>query len=61
MNMLNETILAELVADLTLAAQTLRRYEKLHREKGTEDSLAKAEVNAKLATRFEATLSKLSK
>lgn len=45
-----------LVKDLTLAAETLRRYEALHRAKNTEDSLAKAEVNAKLAEQFEATL-----
>lgn len=42
--------------DLVIAAETLRRYETLHRAKNTEDSLKKAEVNAELASRFEATL-----
>lgn len=42
--------------DLEVAAKTLRRYEALHRDKCTEDSLKKAEVNAELASRFEATL-----
>lgn len=42
--------------DLEVAANTLRRYEALHRDKNTEDSLKKAEVNAELASRFEATL-----
>lgn len=44
--------------DLKLAAVTLRHYETLHRAKGTAESDAKAEVNAALATRFEATLAK---
>ena len=44
--------------DLQLAAETLRKYEALHRAKGTTESDAKAEVNAALATRFEATLAK---
>lgn len=47
-----------LVADLREAAATLRRYEALHRAKGTDDSTAKAEVNAQLAARFEATIAK---
>lgn len=47
-----------LYADLKTAAAQLRKYEELHRAKGTEDSLAKAEVNAELASRFEATLAK---
>lgn len=47
-----------LVADLREAAATLRRYETLHRAKGTDDSTAKAEVNAALAARFEATIAK---
>lgn len=50
--------IAALLADLTVAAETLRRYETLHRAKGTDESTAKAEVNAQLATRFEETLSK---
>lgn len=45
-----------LLADLRVAAETLRRYEVLHRAKNTEDSLAKAEANAALASRFEATI-----
>ena len=45
-----------LLADLIEAAATLRRYEALHRDKGTADSLAKAEVNAELASRFEKTI-----
>jgi len=48
----------ELLADLQEAAATLRRYEQLHRAKGTNDSTAKAEVNAALALRFEATIAK---
>ncbi|WP_236237297.1 hypothetical protein [Pseudomonas faucium] len=45
-----------LLADLSEAAAQLRQYEALHRAKGTEDSLAKAEVNAELASRFEQTI-----
>lgn len=48
----------EMLADLVEAAATLRRYEALHRAKGTDDSTAKAEVNAALASRFEATIAK---
>jgi hypothetical protein len=48
----NETLLADLIE----AAATLRRYEALHRSKCTDESTAKAEVNAALATRFEATV-----
>jgi hypothetical protein len=47
-----------MLADLREAAATLRRYEELHRAKGTDDSTAKAEVNDALATRFEATIAK---
>lgn len=47
---------ADLLSDLTEAAATLRKYETLHRAKGTIDSLAKAEVNAELAGRFETTI-----
>lgn len=52
---------AALVADLTEAAATLRRYEALHRAKGTAESSEKAEVNAALASRFEATLAQAGK
>lgn len=48
----------DLLADLREAAATLRRYETLHRAKGNDDSTAKAEVNAALASRFEATIAK---
>ncbi len=48
----------DLLADLREAAATLRRYEALHRAKGTDDSAAKAEVNAALAMRFEVTIAK---
>lgn len=48
----------ELLADLQEAASTLRRYEVLHRAKGTEDSTEKAEVNAALAARFESIIAK---
>jgi hypothetical protein len=48
----------DLLEDLREAAATLRRYETLHRAKGTDDSMAKAEVNAALASRFEATIAK---
>lgn len=47
-----------LLADLMDAAAQLRKYETLHRAKGTADSLAKAEVNAELASRFEQTIAK---
>lgn len=46
----------QLLVDLIEAAATLRRYEVLHRAKGNADSEAKAEVNAALAARFEATI-----
>lgn len=42
--------------DLEVAAQTLRRYEALHRVKGTPESTEKAEANAALAERFEKTV-----
>ncbi|ELF6206825.1 hypothetical protein RNI54_003655 [Pseudomonas putida] len=45
-----------LLEDLVAAAAQLRKYETLHRAKGTADSLAKAEVNAELAARFEKTI-----
>lgn len=48
----------DLLADLVNAAAQLRTYEALHREKGTEESTAKAEVNATLAARFEATIAR---
>lgn len=48
----------DLLADLVVAAETLRRYEALHRAKGTAESLEKAEVNAGLASRFEQTIAK---
>lgn len=47
-----------LLTDLIEAAATLRRYESLHRAKDTAESTAKAEVNAELAARFEATIAK---
>ena len=47
-----------LLDDLTSAAAQLRKYETLHRAKGTADGLAKAEVNAELASRFEHTIAK---
>jgi len=46
----------QLLADLTDAAAQLRKYETLHRAKGAPDSLEKADVNATLAARFEATI-----
>ncbi|MNE17383.1 hypothetical protein D3C80_1103600 [compost metagenome] len=45
-----------LLGDLVEAAAQLRKYETLHRAKGTAESLAKAEVNADLASRFEKTI-----
>lgn len=47
-----------LLEDLIDAAAQLRAYETLHRAKGTSDSMAKAEVNANLAARFEQTIVK---
>lgn len=54
---MNNHDLERLRSDLELAAKTLRRYEELHRLKGTTESLEKARVNMVLAARFEATLS----
>lgn len=51
----------ELLADLQEAASTLRRYEALHRAKGTAESTEKAEVNARLASRFEQNISKATR
>lgn len=51
----------DLLADLVTAAETLRRYEALHRAKGTTESLEKAKVNAGLAARFEQTIAKATK
>jgi hypothetical protein len=48
----------DLLHDLREAASILRKYEALHRAKGTDESTAKAEVNAALAVRFEATIAK---
>ncbi|WP_145257070.1 hypothetical protein [Pseudomonas sp. DE0157] len=48
----------DLLVDLIDAAGQLRQYEVLHRAKSTADSLAKAEVNATLAARFEQTIAK---
>lgn len=53
-----KTIIPVLLADLTEAAAILRKYEAYHRAKGTEESTAKAEVNAELAGRFEATIAR---
>lgn len=53
---MTDTIHARMLADLREAASTLRRYETLHRAKNTDESTAKAEVNAALAERFEATI-----
>ena len=49
-----------LLADLILAAETLRHYEALHRAKGTPESLAKAEANELLADRFERTIARVT-
>lgn len=48
----------DLLSDLIEAAQLLRNYEKLHREKGTEDGLIKAARNKAWAEQFEATITK---
>ena len=48
----------DLLADLIVAAGTLRHYEALHRAKGTAESIEKAEVNARLAARFEQSIAK---
>lgn len=50
-----------LLVELRDAAATLRRYETLHRAKGTGDSTNKAEANAALAARFEATIAKATR
>ncbi|MDO7911390.1 hypothetical protein Q6A49_12685 [Pseudomonas sp. 22-AL-CL-001] len=48
----------QMLDDLIAAAAQFRKYEALHRAKGTPDSLAKAKVNADLASRFEQTIAK---
>lgn len=48
----------DLLSDLRDAAAVLRRYESLHRAKGTTESEAKADANARLAARFETTIAK---
>lgn len=48
----------ELLSDLEEATATLRRYELLHRKKGTDESDKKAEANATLADKFERTIAK---
>lgn len=48
----------QMLTDLQEAAKTLRHYEALHRAKNTEESTKKADVNAALAARFEATITK---
>ena len=48
----------DLLSDLRKAATTLRQYERLHRAKNTDESTAKANVNATLAARFEVTIAK---
>jgi len=56
MGLRNEDLEGELVtarAALQEAATLLRKYETYHRAKGTEESTAKAEVNAEVAGRFE--------
>lgn len=53
-----EVRMADLTRDLKEAAATLRKYESYHRAKGTEESTAKADVNASLAARFESTIAK---
>lgn len=45
-----------LLSDLRIAAHTLRRYEELHRAKGTAESDLKAQANAALAAAFEETI-----
>lgn len=52
------SVAPDLLSDLVEAAQLLRNYEKLHREKGTEDGLIKAERNKAWAEQFEATIAK---
>jgi hypothetical protein len=51
-----DSAVSRLTSDLALAAETLRRYERLHRDKGTPESLVKAVVNATLASQFERTI-----
>ena len=53
-------MLQEVVDNLTEAAATFRHYEKSHRDKNTADSLRKAEANAMFATKFEATIAKVT-
>jgi hypothetical protein len=47
-----------LLRDLLEAAKTLRKYEALHRAKGTTESDVKAAANAEMAQRFEQTIAR---
>lgn len=48
----------DLLAELREAATIFRRYEQLHREKGTVDGELKANANADRAARIEAAIAK---
>jgi hypothetical protein len=50
----DDDLFARMVVGIQLAAITFRKYEKLHRAKGTEDSNLKAEVNRHHAEQLEA-------
>lgn len=50
------SIVNRMAENLKQAAQKFREYEALHRAKGTEESLAKAEVNEQMARTLEETL-----
>jgi predicted small metal-binding protein len=54
----NEDNQEQIEEQLVELIKVVIRYEALHRAKGTADSEAKEEINAELATRFEATLAK---
>lgn len=51
-----DEVAGALRANLVEAAAILRKYEAYHRSKGAAESIEKAEVNAELAGRFEATI-----
>lgn len=48
-----------LVEALSSAASTFRHYERLHRAKGTEEGIAKAEANANHAADIEALIAEI--
>ena len=51
---IDDDLYARMVEGLQIAATTFRKYEKLHRAKGTAESYEKARVNQEHAQMLEA-------